>query len=62
MGSEASMLNFSSLVEMLYLCHCMQFCALFETKVSSQLTGRRALFSLSVKGMVIARTAKTIEG
>ena len=44
------MLNFSRLVEMLYSCHCMQFCALPGTQASSQLTGRGALLSLSGKG------------
>ena len=61
-GFVASMLNFSRLVEMLYLCHCMQFCALPGTQASSKLTGRGALFSLSGKGRVIARIATTTEG
>ena len=46
MGPVASILNFSSLVEMLYSCQCMQFCALPGTQASSQLTGRGALLSL----------------
>ena len=61
-GSVESMLNFSRLVEMLHSCRCMQFCALPETQASSQLTGRRALLSLSGKGRVIAKTATTSEG
>jgi len=61
-GIVASMLNFSRLVEMLYSCRCMQFCALPETQASPQLTGIGALFYLSGKGRVIARTATTTEG
>ena len=38
---------------------CMQFCALPGTQASSQLNGRGALFSLSGKGRVIAKTATT---
>ena len=55
--SAAFLLNFSRLVEMLYSCRCMQFCALFGTQASSQLTGGEALLSLSGKARVIARTA-----
>ena len=62
LGSVASMLNFSRLVEMLYSCRCMQFCGLPGTQASSQLTGRGALLSLSGKGRVIAKTATTTEG
>ena len=62
MGFVASMLNFSRLVEMLFSCHCMQFCALFGTQASSQLTGRGALLFLSGKGRMIAKTATTSEG
>ena len=43
LGSVASILNFSKLVEMLYSCHCMHFCALPGTQASSQLTGRGGL-------------------
>ena len=50
LGSVASMLNFSRLVEMLYLCRCMQFCALPETQASSQMTGRGALYLWKGKG------------
>ena len=39
------MLNFSRLVEMLCSCHSIQSCVLPGTRASSQLTGRRALFS-----------------
>ena len=42
LGSVASMQNLSRLVEMLYSCHSMQFCVLFETQISSQLIGRGA--------------------
>ena len=59
---DSSMLNFSRLVEMLYLCHCMQICALPGTQASSQLTGRGALLSPSGKGRVIAKPAPTNEG
>ena len=61
LGSVASILIFSRLVEMLYSCRCMQFCALPGTQESSELTGRVALLSLSGKGRVIARTATTTE-
>ena len=40
LGFVASMLNFSRLVEILYSCHCMQFCALPGTQASSQMTER----------------------
>uniref|UniRef100_A0A8C4QK22 Uncharacterized protein n=1 Tax=Eptatretus burgeri TaxID=7764 RepID=A0A8C4QK22_EPTBU len=56
------MLNFLRLVDMLYSGHSMQFCALPGKQASSQLTGRRALLSLSGKGRVIARTATTTVG
>ena len=62
LGFVASMLNFSRLVEILYLCRGMQFCALPGTQASSQLTGRGALLFLSGKGRVIAKTATTTEG
>ena len=62
LGIVASMLKFSRLVEMLHLCHWMQFCALSGTQASSQLTGRGALFSCYGKRRVIARTATTSEG
>ena len=55
------MLNFSRLVEMLYSFRYMQFYALPRTQASSQLTKRGALFSVSGKGRVIARTATTTE-
>ena len=58
-GIHAELLR---LVEMLYSCRCMQFCALPGTQASSQLTGRGALLSLSGKGRVIAKTATTTEG
>jgi len=58
----ASIVNFSRLAEMLYSCHCMQFCALPVTQASSQLTGRGALLSPSRKVRVIAKTATTTEG
>ena len=35
--------NFSGLVEMLYSCHCMQLCALFGTRVSTQTDWKRGL-------------------
>ena len=59
LGFLASMLNFSRLVEMLYSCRCMQFCALPATQASSPVTRRGTMLSLSGKGRVIARTATT---
>jgi len=53
LGFVASMLNFARL-EMLDSCRCMQFCALPGTQASSELNGRRALLSLSGKGLVSA--------
>ena len=40
------MLNFSRLLEILYSCHCMQFCALPGTQASSQLTEKGTLLPL----------------
>ena len=40
LGSVVSLLSFSTLVEMLYSCRCMHFCALPGTQASSQLIGR----------------------
>jgi len=60
--SVESILNLSRLVEMLDSCHCMQLCALPGKQASSQLTERGALFSLSGKGRVIARTATSTKG
>ena len=62
LGSVASMLNLSRVVEMRYSCRSMQFRALFETQASSQLTGRGAFLSLSGMGRVITRTATATEG
>ena len=58
-GKGPGMCGFSRLVEMLYSCRCMQFCALHGTQASSQLTGRGALLFLYGKGRVIARISTT---